>query len=230
LQILFRPDVEEAIMTAPRKTKLLGWFTVLALIMACAPSLPALVTPSVPTLDPGAVNTFIAQTVNAASSQTAAAIPTLTPSPTITPTRSTDTPIPTATSTIIFIFPTFTARVFPTSTSGTSSENYSCQVTRVSPANGTRFDPRDDFDAVWTVRNNGQKNWDRNSVDYVYDSGDKIHKVSGYDLSENVRTGNSIDLGVDMRAPKNDGTYTTTWTMRAGSNKFCTLTLSIVVR
>jgi hypothetical protein len=215
-------------MTATRKTKLLVWVTALALIMACAPSL---VTPSVPTMDPGAVGTFIAQTVEAASTQTAASMPSLTPTPTITPTVVTETPLPTATSTIIFVLSTPTPLVLPTSTSGgTSSDNYSCQITRVSPANGSTFNPRDDFDAVWTVRNNGQKNWDRNTVDYIYSSGDKIHKVSGYDLAENVRTGNSIDLGVDMQAPKNSGTYSTTWTMRAGSKEFCTLRLTIAVR
>lgn len=215
-------------MTATHKTKLLVWVTALALIMACAPSL---VTPSVPTMDPGAVGTFIAQTVEAASTQTAASIPSFTPSPTITPTVVTETPLPTATSTIIFVLSTPTPLVLPSSTSGgTSSENYSCQVTRVSPANGSRFNPRDDFDAVWTVRNNGQKNWDRTDIDYVYSSGDKIHKVSGYDLTENVRTGNSIDLGVDMQAPKNSGTYSTTWIMRAGSREFCTLKLTIVVK
>jgi hypothetical protein len=225
--------VEEEIMTATRKTKLLVWVTALALIMACVPSFA---TQAVPTMDPNAVNTFIAQTVNAASTQTAAAIPTFTPSPTFTPTVFTETPFPTATSTVIFILSTPTPLVIPTFTSsgggggGTSSQNYSCQITRVSPANGSRFNPRDDFDAIWTVRNNGQKNWDRNSVDYVYSSGDKIHKVSGYDLDDNVRTGNSIDLGVDMQAPKNSGTYNTTWTMRAGDKTFCTMTLSIVVR
>lgn len=217
-------------MSATRKTKLLGWVTALALIMACAPSL---VTPSVPTVDPGAVSTFIAQTVNAASTQTAASIPTLTPTLTITPTVNTETPIPTATSTFIFILSSPTPLVIPTFTSsggGTSSENFSCHVTRVSPANGSTFDPRDDFDAIWTVRNNGQRNWDRNSIDIIYSSGAKIHKVSGYDLDSNVRVGDSIDVGVDMQAPKDSGSYSTTWVMRRGDKAFCTLTLSIVVR
>ena len=217
-------------MTATRKTKLLVWVTALALIMACVPTLAA---PSVPTVDPGAVNTFIAQTVNAAGTQTAAAMPSITPSPTLTPTLATETPSPTATSTVIFILSTPTSLVIPTFTnvsSNTSNQNFSCQVVRVSPSNGSSFEPRDDFDAFWTVRNNGQRNWERSSVDYIYSSGDKLHKVSGYDLDENVRTGNSIDLGVDMQAPKNEGTYSTTWTMRSGDKTFCTLTLTIVVR
>jgi hypothetical protein len=113
---------------------------------------------------------------------------------------------------------------------GISSDNFACQVSKVSPANGTSFDPRDDFDAFWTVKNIGQKNWDRNNIDYAYSSGAKIHKVSGYDMSTDVKVGETINLGVDMRAPKDAGTYTTTWTMRNGNNNFCTLTLTIVVR
>jgi hypothetical protein len=217
-------------MTATRKTKLFVWITALALIMACAPSL---VTPSVPTVDPGAVGTFIALTVNAASTQTAAAIPSLTPTPTITPTVSTETPIPTATVTFVFILSSPTPLVIPTFTSsggGTSSDNFACRITRVSPANGTGFNPRDDFDAIWTVRNIGQRNWDRNSIDIVYSSGAKIHKVSGYDLDSNVKVGDSIDVGVDMQAPKDSGTYSTTWVMRRGDSSFCTLNLTIVVR
>ncbi len=220
-------------MTATRKTKLLVWMTALALIMACAPSLA---TPSVPTVDPGAVGTFIALTVNAASTQTAASMPSLTPSPTLTPIVNTQTPIPTATATVIFILSSPTPLVIPTFTSsssgggGTSSDNFACRVTKVSPANGTGFNPRDDFDAIWTVRNIGQRNWDRNSIDIVYSSGAKIHKVSGYDLDANVRVGDSIDVGVDMQAPKDSGTYSTTWVMRRGDNSFCTLSLTIVVR
>jgi hypothetical protein len=224
--------VEEEKMATTQKTKLLVWVMALALIMACVPTLT---TPSIPTADSGAVNTFIAQTVNAASTQTAAAIPSATPSPTATPTVNTETPSPTPTSTVIFVLSTPTPLVIPTFTlvsggGGNSSENFSCQVTRVSPANGSSFNPRDDFDAIWTVRNNGQRNWDRTSIDHFYSSGDKIHKISGYDLDENVRVGNSIDLGVDMQAPKDPGTYTTTWNLRSGNREFCTMSLTIVVR
>jgi Ig-like domain-containing protein len=221
-------------MTATRKTKLLVWVAALALIMACVPTLA---TPSVPTVNPGAINTFIAQTVIVASTRTAAAMPSFTPSPSLTPTENTDTPEPTATNTVIFILSSPTSQVVPTFTalsssggSGSSSANYACQVTKVSPANGSSFNPRDDFDAVWTVKNIGQKKWDRTAVDYIYSSGDKFHKISGYDMTSNVNVGESIDLGVDMQAPKNSGTYTTTWTMRAGSKTFCTMTLTIVVK
>lgn len=220
-------------MDTTRKTKLLLWISVLALIMACV---PAFGTPAVPTVDPGLIGTFIAETVNAASTQTAAVVPSATLTPSVTPTRPTETPSPTFTSTVIFILSSPTPIILPTFTavnlggSGTSSDNYACSVTRVTPPNGSRFEPRDDFDVFWTVRNIGQRNWNRSDVDYIYSSGAKIHKVSGYDLDENVRVGNSTELGVDMQAPKDPGTYSTVWTMRVGQREFCPLRFSIVVR
>lgn len=221
-------------MTATQKTKLFVWVTALALIMACVPTLA---TPSVPTMNPGAVNTYIAQTVIAAGTRTAAALPSLTPTPTLTPTQNTETPSPTFTSTIIFRLSTPTPLVIPTFTDvsigsggGTSSDNFACKLTKVTPPNGSSFSPREDFNTFWTVKNIGKKKWDRTSIDYIYSSGDKIHKISGYDMTSNVSVGESIDLGVDMQAPKKSGTYTTTWTMRAGSKTFCPLTLTIVVK
>ena len=221
-------------MATTRKRTLLIWVAALALVMACVPTLA---TPAIPTVDANAVGTFIALTVDAAGSQTAAALPSSTPTASVTPTQNTATASPTLTPTVIFILSTPTPIILPTLTrlpslggSGTSADNYACQVTRVTPPNGSIFEPRDDFDVFWTVRNIGRKNWDRNDVDYIYSSGAKFHKISGYDLSENVKVGNSLELGVDMQAPKDAGTYTTTWTMRVGNNEFCPLRFTIVVK
>ena len=216
------------------KSKLIIWLVVIGMVLACVPSLA---TP-LPPVDPGVINTFIAQTVNAASSQTAAAMPTSTHTATYTPTpRNTDTPTPTSTSTVIFILSTPTPLVIPTFTvvssgggGGSSSDNYACQVVSVTPANGTTFGSRADFDAVWRVKNIGQKVWDRSSVDYRYSSGDKIHKVEIYDLSANVPKNGTTDVIVDMVAPKNAGNYSTTWTLNVGNKAFCNMTLRIVVQ
>ncbi|HSB01521.1 MAG TPA: NBR1-Ig-like domain-containing protein [Anaerolineales bacterium] len=215
-------------MAATQKTKWLTWLTALALIMACVPSLT---TGSAPTVDPGAINTLIVQTANAAATQTAVALPSATATQTIVPTRNTATATPTATATVIFIF--FSPTPLITSTfeaSGSRSDTYACQVTRVSPPNGTVFPPRQDFNAFWVVKNIGKRKWDRTSVDYAFASGDKIHKISSYDLTDNVASGNMLDLGVDMQAPKDPGTYTTTWTMRVGQKTFCPLNLTIEVQ
>lgn len=214
-------------MATTQKTKVMLWSTALALVMACVPSLT---TQPVPTVDPGAINTFIAQTANAALTQTAAVLPSATLTPFLTPTRSTDTPTPTVTSTVIFIFPTPTPIILPTGTSVSSSDNYACQLVRVSPPNGTTFSPRDDFDIFWTVKNIGKRRWDRTDIDYLYSGGAKIHKISGYDLPKNVPVGGTIDLGVDVQAPKDPGTYSTTWIMSTGNRNFCPLDFTIVVQ
>jgi hypothetical protein len=214
------------------KAKVILWLIVVGTVLACVPSLA---TP-LPPPDPGVVNTFIAQTVNAASTQTVAAMPSSTHTATNTPTPpNTDTPTPTFTSTVIFILSTPTPLVIPTFTvvssgGGSSSDNYACQVISVSPANGTTFGSRADFDAVWRVRNIGQKAWGRTEVDYRYTSGDKIHKVEIYDLSANVPKNGTVDLIVDMVAPRNAGTYSTTWNMYTGSKSFCNMSLRIVVQ
>jgi hypothetical protein len=211
-----------------RKTKYLLWFMMLVMIMACIPGAAA---PVVPTIDPNTIGTLIVQTANAALTRTAAAVPTLTPTATITPTRATNTPEPTATSTVIFIFFSPTAVIPATSTvSATSNKAYSCQIMSVTPANGTSFSGRTDFDATWKVRNNGQRNWNKDIVDYAYLNGDRIQKVDTYDLQETIRRGETVDLVVDMTAPKKNGAYTTNWTMRAGTEAFCTMSLTIVVK
>lgn len=208
------------------------WFIALALVMACIPALSA--NPPVPTIDPNVIGTYIAQTANAANSQTAVALPTLTPTVTSTPTpRNTASPEPSATNTVIYIFPTSTRAIVPTvtgSNGATSSNKYDCQVLSVTPANGTFFNARTDFDARWKVINIGQSEWDGNTVDYVYLSGDQFHKVAGYDLGKTVNKGETRELIVDMVAPKKPGTYTTTWTLRAGNQSFCALTLTINVK
>ena len=218
------------------KTKYLFWFTAFVLVMACVPNFSA---PSVPTTDPNAIGTFIALTANAASTQTEAAKPTSTPTATVTPTpRNTDTPEPSATPTVVFRF--FTPTIFVPTVSGggggggggggSSSQNFACSVVSVSPANGTSFGSRVDFDGKWRVRNTGKKDWDRSSIDYLYLSGDRFHTVDGYDLGAAVKRGETVDIIVDMKSPPNVGTYTTNWTMQAGSQKFCTMSLTITVR
>ena len=227
-----------------RTKKLLLWLMILILVMACVPSLAA----PLPTANPGQVNTFIAETANAAANQTAAVLPSSTPTATTTPTpRNTDTPSPTFTSTVIFIISSPTKQLPPTlviipggggggggggsgSGGGSSSAEWACQVVSVSPANGTRFNARDDFDATWRVKNTGTKDWDHTSVDLLYLSGAKIHKVAGYDLSRDIDSGTTADLSVDMSAPRDSGTYSTTWTLQVGDRTFCNMSLTIVVR
>lgn len=216
------------------KTKLLLLTAAIILVVACGPTILA----PAATADPNEINTLIVQTANSAFTQTAAAQPTLTPTVTVTPTRPTDTPVPTAT--VQFILFTPTQQVVPTftfipiigisSATSTGSAAYSCQILSVDPANGTSMNTRTDFDTTWKVKNTGQRTWDPNSVDFIYYSGAEIHKKAGYDLGSSVKTGQTINLGVDMVAPKKSGNYTTTWTLRVGNDNFCKMSLTINVR
>lgn len=218
---------------ATRKLKFVFWFCALALILACVPTIG---TP-IPTVDPNQINIFIAQTANAAASQTAAVLPTFTQTETTTPTpEDTTTPSLTATSTVIFILSTPTKSVTPTltglagGTTGITGDNFACQVLSVTPPNGTSLDPRTDFDAVWQVRNIGKKQWDRNAVDYVYASGAELYKTTNYDLPSDVKSGATVNIIVDMIAPKKPGSYTTNWVLRNSSRVICNLSLTINVK
>ena len=201
-------------------------------LVAC--ELPALaISPAVTPL-PGSLETSIAQTVAVAQSQTALLLPspTRTPTETLLPVNmSTDTP--TSTATIVFVFPTstFTRTVTPTDDGLADTNNDpTCKLISRSPKNNQVFKPRTDFDARWVIENTSESLWNENSVDYIYYSGTKMHKISAYDLPQNVDVGETVTIIVDMVAPKNAGTYSTTWTLRSKKNEFCKLRISIVVK
>lgn len=214
-----------------RNKTFLFWFSALTFALACVPTVG---TPF-PTVDPNQVNQIIAQTANAAGTQTAAALPSSTPTALTSTPENTFTPSPTFTSTVIFVLasptspPTSTV-AFILGTGGTSNQDFACEVLSVSPPNGTTFRSRDEFDTTWRVKNIGQKNWTENNIDYVYENGATLHTVAGYDLQSDVRRGGSVDIVVDMEAPRRAGTYTTTWTLRRGTDSFCLMFLTINVR
>ena len=216
-----------------RKTKYALWLGALVLIMACAPVFASTPQPA-PNLNPDAIEQIVAQTANAASTQTARALPTATV--TETPTRipsNTPTDDPTATNTVIFEFHTFTPVVLPPilgTFQPTSDKDYACEVLS-SPEDGTYYSPRLEFKVRWRLKNVGRKIWDGESMDFVFDTGDRFHKVKAYDLgSEEIKIGEVVELFVDMQAPKDPGTYTAYWALQIGPQKFCRVAFTIRVQ
>ncbi len=198
-----------------------------ALVLACAvPALEPASAPVVSTSDPNSINTSIAQTAGAAATQTARMLPpTLTPTVTVLPTNTiTETPTPT----FIFILSTPTV---PSDTPAPESSDakFACQVDSQTPANNSGMAKGADFDARWQVTNIGKNAWSSENADYRYVSGDKMHKAAIYDLSRSVPPGGKTEIVVDMKAPSDPGTYTTTWKITSGKDRFCTMTLTIVV-
>lgn len=210
--------------------KLLIVLAALAVIMAC---IPTAARPAIPTSDPGLINTLIVQTANAASTGTAFALPTFTATATFTRTpRATETASPTATQSFVFILPGSTS-VIPSTTAlsaGTTSSAYACKIISVEPALGTAFAPRTDFIATWAVKNIGKTDWFRASMNYTYVSGDKLHKVTSYQIPKGAEIGKNVILTADMEAPKETGVFTTTWGLVVEDHYFCPLTLKIVVQ
>ncbi|GAB4464630.1 MAG: hypothetical protein Kow0070_26560 [Anaerolineales bacterium] len=206
-----------------RQNKSLLWLIALVLITACAPVLSA--SPAVPTLDRAAIQTIVAQTAAAASTQTAEAAAVLPP-------VNTPTPPPTITSTFILAFNSPTAVTLPLVTATSkpaNSRDYACRVLK-SPPNETTYAPRTDFIAVWLLQNTGRKIWDSESVLFAYDFGDRFHKTAAYNLKKTAEYGDMAEFSVEMLAPKDPGRYTTHWALQTSTEKFCEVSLTIIVK
>ena len=223
-----------------RNKRIFSLLVTLAITLACVPALPA-VAP-LPTQPVGAVDTMIAGTYAAASTSTAMnTTPTPTLSDTLTPSR-TPTITPTGTATIIFKTPTMFSVGGGSSSggssggsssgSGTSTGNeppvYSCKLVKLTPAYGAHLKRNRNFIMTWRVVNTGNIVWDHNSVDYMYLSGTPMHTQSLYDIPISVGPNRQVDLSVRMQVPSKKGTYVTTWTMKVGSDTFCTLEQMII--
>jgi len=194
-------------------------------MLACVPTLPTASAP-IPTLDPNAPLTAIVKTAAAAATQTARfAPPTLTS--TATPTR---TPPPTDTITPTFIFVLPTSTVPPTMIKpGSSGQLLECQILSKEPADNAIISLQSTFTAKWIVANVGLNTWPSDNTDYRYVSGDSLHLQPIYDFEKIVVAGDSIELTVAMQAPNQPGVYTTTWRISIGSERFCNMSITIIV-
>lgn len=104
-----------------------------------------------------------------------------------------------------------------------------CQVISVTP--NVSVSAKSEFDAVWKIKNTSGKTWTLNSVDYKFVSGTKMQKYDDrFDLSEEVKSGETVTVIVDMKAPAEAGWYSTNWALVQGSTTLCNLPLTIRVR
>jgi len=79
---------------------------------------------------------------------------------------------------------------------------------------GTRMDPKQDFDKTWRIQNTGTCTWD-NSYKFVFVQGDQMGG-SGQKISGSVAPGQTYDITIDQTAPSNPGSYTGFWQMVNG--------------
>lgn len=207
---------------------------------ACSPVLPAPPDSGPASSTPDLAATGLIQTLTAApsltpspqktSTVTLTALPSNTLLPTITSIPSL-TPIPSLTK---------AGEGGITSTpsgdqTGTPTGDYACEFISKSPANWTILKPRAAFDGSWKVKNTGTKPWNVGQISLVYTDGTKFQEDKNkktYGLDADVKTGDSVDLIVDMITPKLDGYYSANWGLMVNATKitFCNLTIKIIVQ
>lgn len=161
--------------------------------------------------------------------------PTWTPTPTqeIGPTvdtglRPSSTIPPTAT---MFIMPTGTPTATSTSTPLPTRADARCYVIEENPKDNTEFNPGQEFDKRWTLRNRSGEAWRADVLDFRYLSGTRMHTgADAYDLPYDVANNDTYVFTTRMRAPTSAGTYTANWTLAAGDKSVCNFFVKIVVK
>ncbi len=203
--------------------------------LACAlPAQPS--TPDLPAAE--SLGTAIVQTAVAAQEQTATAQPT--PSPTRFPTSTpiaappTNTPFSlfTATVPVETLAPEFEVTSGVPGLGGDvpyTGEPWTCAVRGVNPPRGWQVERDKEFSVTWTVLNTGTKHWTVNTIDFVFQSGFRHEGRSIQDLWKNVAPGNTVNLTVRYKSPKQLGEYRAIWNLRVGNRDFCGMVMSFEV-
>lgn len=192
--------------------KLFICFTILTLVMGCAPAFST-PTPIAP-LDSNAINLYIVQTADAASAQTLAAMPPPTSTLTLTPTpRNTFTPEPTFTPVQTFVFPTATPVVrfqyyrvkhdhqlamynYMSRTNDENSDGIRKQTPEVVPLfvlpkEGSGTD-RTSLTGGWATLIDALNNNDRGKLNYLKGSATALFNTSGFPQLESLTMGGNI--------------------------------------
>jgi hypothetical protein len=95
--------------------------------------------------------------------------------------------------------------------------------------NGTHINPRERFDVGWKVKNTGTATWDPGNTDFMYVGGTRMYQAEVLDLPAVVAPGDTFALSAALLAPKHPGTYMTFWALRRGENRFCRVSVEIIV-
>jgi hypothetical protein len=168
------------------------------MISACAKS-----SDSTPTLSPDMIRTQAVATFSVGITQTAIAMPIHTPSVSPTPELTlTPTTTNTPTATVTQVLPTDSC--------------YSLAFVKdVTIPDNTEMIPGQTFTKTWRVQNNGSCAWEK-GYKLILTSGDAMGG-SRYSLTKSVNPGSSLDISIDMTAPKSTGDYTGNWRMTNAS-------------
>ncbi|MGC9468867.1 MAG: NBR1-Ig-like domain-containing protein [Anaerolineae bacterium] len=86
-------------------------------------------------------------------------------------------------------------------------------VADVTVPDNTRFEKGEAFTKTWRMRNAGSEDWPEDTV-FAYASGAELSEAKEIEVGV-VASGDTVDLSVEMVAPEEDGSYKSTWELRA---------------
>ena len=170
--------------------------------------------------------TVVPATATMAASATS--VPTATSAPMATATTA---PMATTAAVTATLVPTLAATSGPTLAATSALIVTGCKITASSTSGADTKAVGSDFDARWTIQNTGSTTWVKGSTDYRYNSGTKMQKtVDAYDLKADLAAAGTLDVVVDMIAPKLPGVYQTNWIVAQGSTILCSLPVVVTVQ
>lgn len=125
----------------------------------------------------------------------------------------TATPFPTTTN-IPATFTRLPSPIFtstPSATPKRSAQDITVIFIGETIPDGTNFQPGQAFQKTWTIKNGGTKGWNKN-LELVITSTNPVNESLGspehIPLTQDVKPGETIQIRVDLVAPKQDGQYT----------------------
>jgi hypothetical protein len=188
-------------MKKPISSRLFALLIIISLATACR---GARETPTPTLLDPGAVLTAAANTAQVRMTELVAGQPSATPA---TPTAQLTT---TTVSATVAVTPTLNLTASPPAAGGTDKAEF---VTDVTVPDGTVFKPGESFVKTWRLKNTGTATWTP-AYSVVFVSGNQMGGAPSTPLPNNVPPGQTVDISVNMVAPKDSGNYFSFWMLR----------------
>jgi hypothetical protein len=111
--------------------------------------------------------------------------------------------------------PTSTQLPAPTNLPPTATNTSICDLASfikdVTVADGTEFEPNENFTKTWQLENIGTCTWSGYTL--VFDSGDAMSGPASLPVGS-VSPGQEVDLSVDLKAPGSDGSYRGYWRIK----------------
>lgn len=135
-----------------------------------------------------------------------------------TPASVTDEPSASPTTVPATFTPTPTTTKPPTTTPTPLPCDQAGFVADITIKDGTVLSSGDAFTKTWRLKNVGVCTW-TSDYDLVFIKGDQLKANSVKALSGNVKSGETVDLSVDMVAPNKEGNYAGYWMLRNSSGK-----------